>query len=70
MVEVKAQMAGSIFEVKVKVGDVVETGQIVVILESMKMEIPVEVERAGVVSAVLKVEGDFVNEDETLIVLT
>lgn len=69
MAEVKAQMAGTVFEVKVKQGDSVEAGQMVVILESMKMEIPVEAENSGVVADVRVAEGDFVNEDDVLVVI-
>lgn len=69
MTEVKAQMAGTVFEVAVKEGDAVIKGQTLVILESMKMEIPCEAEVDGVVGKIAVVEGDFVEEDDVLIEL-
>ena len=47
MTQLKATMAGTIFEVHVAAGDEVTAGQVVIILESMKMEIPIEAETAG-----------------------
>lgn len=67
MTKLKAQMAGTVFEVSVKEGEEVTTGQTVIILESMKMEIPVEAEIAGRVTKIHVAEGDFVDE-ETLLV--
>lgn len=60
-------MAGTLLEVKVKVGDNVKVGQEVLILESMKMEVPITSSVAGKVTAILKSKGDFVNEGETVI---
>ena len=67
MSEIIASMAGSVWKVLVKVGDQVEEGQDVVILESMKMEIPIEAEFAGTVKEVKVNEGDFVNEGDVII---
>ncbi|MEK4761647.1 acetyl-CoA carboxylase biotin carboxyl carrier protein subunit [Viridibacillus sp. FSL E2-0187] len=69
MGEIKASMAGTVFRVEVKEGDAVTAGQTVIVLESMKMEIPVDVEVSGVVAEVKVNEGDFVNEDDVLVVL-
>lgn len=69
MYELKAMMAGSVWEVYVKVGDKVEEGQDVVILESMKMEIPIASEVSGTVKEVRVAKDDFVNEDDVLVVL-
>lgn len=69
MVQIKAQMAGTVFSIPVKIGDKVEIGNTVIILESMKMEIPVESEVAGVVTAINVVEEDFVNEEDVLVVI-
>ncbi|WDF02816.1 MULTISPECIES: acetyl-CoA carboxylase biotin carboxyl carrier protein subunit [Shouchella] len=66
---IKASMAGNVWKVVVSVGDQVEQGQEVAILESMKMEIPIESEVAGTVKAILKPEGEFVNEGDYLIEL-
>ncbi len=69
MTSVVASLAGVVFKVLVKPGDMVSTGQEVVRLESMKMEIPLESEAAGVVEEVLVKEGDFVNEGDPLVIL-
>ncbi|MEK4228634.1 biotin/lipoyl-binding carrier protein [Solibacillus sp. FSL H8-0538] len=69
MGEVKAQMAGTVFEVSVKEGEEVTKGQTLIILESMKMEIPCEAETGGVVVKILVAEGDFVEEDDVLVEL-
>lgn len=66
MTEVKAAMAGTVFTVNVSVGDEVEAGQVIVVLESMKMEIPVESESAGKVASINVQVGDFVNEEDVL----
>ncbi|NBX75778.1 MAG: acetyl-CoA carboxylase biotin carboxyl carrier protein subunit [Proteobacteria bacterium] len=62
-----SNMAGTLLEVTVKVGDNVKVGQEVLILESMKMEVPISSVVAGKVTAILKNKGDFVNEGETVI---
>ncbi len=69
MNEVKASMAGNVWKVLVKQGDTVEEGQDVVILESMKMEIPIAAETGGTVAEVKINEGDFVNEEDVLVTL-
>ena len=69
MSEIVANMAGSVWKVLVKTGDQVEEGQDVVILESMKMEIPLEAEVDGTVTAINGNEGDFVNEDDVLVTI-
>ncbi|AXH98613.1 acetyl-CoA carboxylase biotin carboxyl carrier protein subunit [Sporosarcina sp. PTS2304] len=69
MQEVKAPMAGTIFSVDVKVGDSVTKGQVVVILESMKMEIPLEAEVDGTIAAINGQEGDFVNEEDVVVTI-
>lgn len=69
MATVAANMAGTIWKILVKPGDKVEAGQEVAILESMKMEIPVQAEAGGVVAAVRVKEGDFVNDGDGLIEL-
>lgn len=54
---IDAVMAGTIFRIEVKVGDAIDFGDVVAILESMKMEIPIEADGAGVVQAILVAEG-------------
>ncbi|WP_010304923.1 biotin/lipoyl-binding carrier protein [Kurthia senegalensis] len=67
MTTILSEMAGTIWKVLVKPGDQVEEGQTLVIIESMKMEIPVEAEEAGVVAKVFVNEEDFVEVDLPLV---
>ena len=69
MKQVVASMAGNVWKVVVTVGEQIEEGQDVVILESMKMEIPIAAEEAGTVKEIKVQEGDFVNEGDVLIEL-
>lgn len=69
MADVEAHITGTIWRVEVEVGDTVDEGDTVVILESMKMEMPVEAEDPGVVKEIRCVEGQAVSEGDTLIVL-
>jgi acetyl-CoA carboxylase biotin carboxyl carrier protein len=69
MSQVVASMAGSVWKIVVSVGDKVEEGQDVIILESMKMEIPVAAESSGIVKQIHVQEGDFVNEGDVLLEL-
>lgn len=62
-------MAGNVWKVLVKSGDAVEAGQDVVILESMKMEIPISAEFDGTVKEVKVNEGDFVNDGDVIVEL-
>lgn len=62
-------MPGSILDVRVKPGDTVAAGQVVVTLEAMKMEIEVKTEAAGTVSAVNVKKGDMVDSGAVLVVL-
>ncbi|NLY80708.1 MAG: acetyl-CoA carboxylase biotin carboxyl carrier protein subunit [Lysinibacillus sp.] len=67
MAVVKASMAGTVWKIVVSEGEQVQEGQDVVILESMKMEIPIAAETSGVVKKILVNEGDFINEDDGLV---
>jgi acetyl-CoA carboxylase biotin carboxyl carrier protein len=69
-VEILAEMVANVIQVPVLVGDTVAIGDIVVLLESMKMEIPVMAEFAGTVTAVKVAEGDVVQEGDPLVELT
>jgi acetyl-CoA carboxylase biotin carboxyl carrier protein len=64
---VNAHITGTVWKIEVKVGDAVSEGQTVVILESMKMEMPVESTAAGKVSAILVKEGASVEEGAPLV---
>jgi acetyl-CoA carboxylase biotin carboxyl carrier protein len=66
---IEAHITGTVWKVEVKVGDTVEEGDTVVILESMKMEMPVEAEDEGTVKEILVEEGQSVSEGDTLVVL-
>lgn len=70
MQEVKASMAGNVWKVTVSEGDSVEEDQDIVILESMKMEIPIAAEEAGTVKELKVAEGDFVNEDDVIAIIS
>jgi acetyl-CoA carboxylase biotin carboxyl carrier protein len=69
MSEIEAHITGTVWKIEVEPGDAVAEGDTVVILESMKMEMPVEAEDDGVVKAVLCSEGQAVAEGDALIVL-
>ncbi|SHF54379.1 acetyl-CoA carboxylase biotin carboxyl carrier protein subunit [Ornithinibacillus halophilus] len=69
MTEVKANMAGNVWKIVVEKGDTVEADQDIVILESMKMEIPIAAEEAGTVIEFKVAEGDFVNEGDTIAII-
>lgn len=69
MKQVTAMMAGTVIEVLVKNGDAIAEGQDVIILESMKMQLPVQSELAGSVKELKVGTGDFVNEGDTILVL-
>ena len=66
---VNAPLAGNIFKVNVAVGDSVAEGDVVIILEAMKMETEIRAHQAGTVSAVKVKEGDSVNVGDVLITL-
>lgn len=66
MGDVRAEMTANVWKVLVKPGDSVSDGDTLVILESMKMEIPVIAEEDGTVETVHVNEGDVVNEDDPI----
>jgi acetyl-CoA carboxylase biotin carboxyl carrier protein len=68
-VEVEAHITGTVWKIEVAVGDEVGDGDTVVILESMKMEMPVEVEDDGTVAEIRCEEGQSVQEGDVLVVL-
>jgi acetyl-CoA carboxylase biotin carboxyl carrier protein len=67
--DVQAHITGTVWKIEVAVGDTVEEGDTVAILESMKMEMPVEAEDEGTVKEILVQEGQSVSEGEALVVL-
>lgn len=64
---VRSNMAGTVWKILVKPGESVAGGTDVLILESMKMEIPITAESGGVVKAVKVKEGDFVNDGDLVV---
>jgi acetyl-CoA carboxylase biotin carboxyl carrier protein len=66
---VEAHITGTVWKIEVQVGDTVEEGDTVVVLESMKMEMPVEAEDEGTVAEIRCEEGQAVSEGDTLVVL-
>jgi acetyl-CoA carboxylase biotin carboxyl carrier protein len=69
MADVEAHITGTVWKIECNVGDTVDEGDTVVILESMKMEMPVEAEDAGTVKEIVCQEGQAVSEGDTLVVL-
>ncbi|HVC64783.1 MAG TPA: biotin/lipoyl-binding carrier protein [Candidatus Dormibacteraeota bacterium] len=67
--DVKAHITGVVFQITAKPGDAVAAGDAVIVLESMKMEIPVEAPRAGKVREIKDAEGQTVQEGDTVAVL-
>ena len=67
--EILAEMVANVLVVSCEVGDTIARGDTVILLESMKMEIPVLAERAGTVTAIKVTAGDVVQEGDPLIVL-
>ena len=67
--EIRAEMVANVLSVDVAVGDAVTAGDAVLLLESMKMEIPVISETGGVVKAVKVDVGDVVQEGDLLVEL-
>jgi acetyl-CoA carboxylase biotin carboxyl carrier protein len=67
--DVEAHITGTVWKIEVKVGDEVDEGDTVAILESMKMEMPVEAEDPGKVAEIRCEEGQSVSEGDVLVVL-
>ena len=69
MADIEAHITGTVWKIEVEVGDAVAEGDTVAILESMKMEMPVEAEDEGTVKQIVVSAGQAVSEGDTLIVL-
>ena len=69
MAQVKAHITGTVWKIEVKVGDAVAEGQTVVVLESMKMEMPVESEDSGTVKEIHVKESQPVSEGDPICTL-
>jgi acetyl-CoA carboxylase biotin carboxyl carrier protein len=62
LVDVKTEITGNVWKIVAKVGDAMEEDAPILILESMKMEIPVSAPEAGTLREILAAEGDVVSE--------
>lgn len=69
MADVPAHITGTVWKIQVTIGQTVASGDVLVILESMKMEMPVEAPEGGVVREIRIKEAQPVNEGDVLIVL-
>ena len=69
MAEIRAEMVANVWKVVAAQGDHVDDGDTLVILESMKMEIPVLAEEAGTVTSLHVAEGDVVQEGDLIAVI-
>jgi len=67
--EVRAEMVANVWKIVAAVGDEVGDGDTLVILESMKMEIPVVAEGSGTVSEIRVTEGQVVQEGDVIAIL-
>ena len=70
MPNVEAHITGTVWKIEVAQGDTVEVGDTVAILESMKMEMPVEAEDGGTVAEIHCEEGQSVSEGDVLVTLS
>jgi acetyl-CoA carboxylase biotin carboxyl carrier protein len=67
VLDVCAHITGTVWKIQARVGERVSEGQVLVILESMKMEMPLEAPEAGTVSEVLVKEGQSVDEGDPML---
>ncbi|HZR49039.1 MAG TPA: biotin/lipoyl-binding carrier protein [Streptosporangiaceae bacterium] len=70
MAEVRAEMVANVWKVVASEGDQVDDGDTLVILESMKMEIPVLAEQSGTVTKMHVAEGDVIQEGDLIAIIT
>jgi len=68
-IEVEAQITGNVWKIETQVGAQVEEEDVLLIIESMKMEIPVEAPEAGTVAKICVEEGQAIEEGDVLVVL-
>ena len=69
VVEVEAQITGIVWKIEKRVGDEVNEEDVLLVIESMKMEIPVEAPSKGRVSEIHVAEGDSIEEGDIVVVL-
>ena len=68
-IEVTSEVTGNVWKIQAKVGDVLAEEDVIMILESMKMEIPVEAPVGGKLVELLVAEEDHVDEDQVVAVI-
>lgn len=66
MADIKSSVTGVVWKIEKQAGDSVAAGEVILILESMKMEIPIEAPCAGTLRSVLVQEGDSVTEGDVV----
>ena len=69
LVEAESPVTGVVWQVRTTMGAAVEVGDVLLVVESMKMEIPVEAPCAGIVREICVAEGDHVDEKAVLVSL-
>ena len=69
MTEVKAELVGNLWKIVVAVGQAVEEDDTLMVLESMKMEIPITTPTSGTVTQILVAEGEVVQEGQTVAII-
>ena len=69
MGKIRSEVSGSVWKVEVVVGQQVNEGDTLVVVESMKMEIPVTAPAAGTVTDILVAEGEAVVDDQVILIL-
>lgn len=66
VIDIKADVTGKVWKIEAQPGDTLGTGDLVMLLESMKMEIPVEAPKPGKLAAISVAEGDSVKEGQVV----
>lgn len=69
MADVQAEMVGKVWKIEAAVGQEVEEGDVIIILESMKMEIPIEASADGTIKEIKVKEGDTVQEGDVVAII-
>ncbi|MCB9536490.1 MAG: biotin/lipoyl-binding carrier protein [Myxococcales bacterium] len=64
--DIKAHITGTVWKIEVAAGDAVDEDDVLIILESMKMEMPIEAPFDGTITEILCAEGDAVQEGQVL----
>lgn len=68
-IEVKSEVSGSVWKIETKPGQKIEAGDAIMVIESMKMEIPVLADAAGTILSFAVKEGDAITEGQTVAIL-